>query len=359
MKKIIVALLTVVVIFLGISPTLTYAEEFDDYSAEISEQLDGILADYDIGFSADEMGDLSLEAIWDRLWGELSARLSAPMRILSSIFLVIVFGTFAKSAVKTSESIYDMIFVLTAVTVTVPQLMTVYDEILHTIELTGSFILVYVPILSAVSAVCGGFTTAGVCHVMLLFASEVIVKLSESYLLPILSVTSALGVTGSVFPSTSLESLVNFLKKTVTWGISITMTLFSGFVTLKCTLTGKADGAATKTAKMLVSGFIPIVGGAVSDAYTSVRGSFEVIGGTVGAAGIIGVVMLLLPQILEICAYRGVMWAGKAAADVFSTESMSKLLKCIDSGLAIAQSVMICYSVIFILCSAILMKTLY
>lgn len=357
MRKIIVTVLSLFLVLVSISAFAVHAEEYEDYGAEITEELDGLLADYDIDFNAADIDGLSFEALWDRLWGELSARLAAPLRILSSIFLVIVFGSVTRSAVKSSGDIYGMVCVMAAVAVIVPQLMNVYGEILRTIQVTGSFILVFVPILSAVSVACGNFTTAGVCHMLLLGASELIVKLSESYLLPILGVTAALGVTGSVFPSTSLNSLVDLLKKTVTWGISITMTLFSGFVTLKCTITGKADGAAAKTAKMLVSGFIPIVGGAVSDAYSTVKGSFEVIGGTVGAAGIIGVVMLLLPGILELCVYRAVMWVGKAVADVFSEEAMSKLLKSIDSGFAIAQSVLICYSVIFILCSAILMKT--
>lgn len=213
MRKIIVLVLSFFLVFSCISVFAANAEEYEDYGAEITEELDGLLADYDIDFNSADMDGLSFEALWDRLWGELSARLAAPMRILSSIFLVIVFGSVTRSAVKGSGDIYGMVCVMAAVTVIVPQLMNVYGEVLRTIQITGSFILVFVPILSAVSIACGGFTTAGVCHMLLLGASEIIVKLSESYLLPILGVTAALGVTGSVFPSTSLDSLVNLLKK--------------------------------------------------------------------------------------------------------------------------------------------------
>lgn len=357
MKKILIFLLSLLFVFAMISAKNAYAEENEDYGAEITDELNELLEDYNIGFGTDDIGELSFGDLWDKLWSELAARIAAPMRILASIFIVIVFSAVTKSAEKKSGDIYSMVCVMAAVTVTVPQLMTVYGEILHSIQLTGSFILVFVPIMSTVSAFCGGITTAGVCHMLLLGVSEVIVKLSESYLLPVLGVTAAMSVTGSIFPSSSLESLVELLKKAVTWGISITMTLFSGFVTLKCTITGKADGAAAKTAKMLVSNCIPIVGGAVSDAYSTVKGSFEVIGGTVGVAGIIGILMLLLPEILELFIYRGIMWIGKAAADVFSAEPISKLLKSLDSGFAIAQCVMISYSVIFILCTAILLST--
>ena len=357
MKKLIIVIISLMLVFCYVSPFSVCAAEEKDFYTEISAEIDDILSDYGIGIEAEDMENLSLSSLWDKLWDAVSARLAAPMRLLSGIFLVILFGTVAKSAIETTDEIYNMVCVISSSAVIIPQIIGVYEGILGTIQRTGGFILVFVPVMSVVSVACGGFTTAGVCHMLLLGASEVIVRLSESYLLPVLSVTASLGITGSVFPSTSLDSLVNLVKKTLTWIISVTMTLFSGFVTLKCTITGKADGAAAKTAKMLVSGFIPIVGGAVSDAYSTVKGSFEVISGTIGAAGMIAIIMLLLPSILELMVYRLVMWTGSAAAEVFSSDAMSKLLKSIDSGLAIAQCVLVCYCVIFILCSAILMKT--
>ena len=138
--------------------------------------------------------------------------------------------------------------------------------------------------------------------------------------------------------------------------MTIAMTLFTGFVTLKCTLTAKADGAATKTAKFMMSGFVPIVGSAVSDAYSTVRSSFDVIGGTVGTAGVFAVILILLPPVVEIVIFRFVMWIGAAAAEMFSSAALSKLLKGFDSGLAIAQSVLICYGLMFVLSTAILMQ---
>ncbi len=357
MRNIFVAVLPLLLICFCISPIVASAHETDDYTAEITEELDGILSDYDTGIEISDMEDLSIKTVWENIWNGFISRLSAPMKLMSSVFLVIVFAAVMKSAADTKDEIYNTVCVIASVIVILPQLTAVYGELLRSVQRMGGFISVYVPVLSGISVACGGFSTAGVCHMLLLAASEVIVRLSESYLLPILGITASMGAAGSIFPNTSLESIVNLLKKTVTWAISVTMTLFSGFVALKCTITGRADGAAVKTAKMLVSGFVPIVGGAVSDAYSTVKGSFEVIGGTVGVAGIIAIAVVIIPTLLELLVYRFVMWAGSAAADVFGSDSISKLLKCIDSGFAIAQCVLICYSVIFILCTAILMKT--
>lgn len=362
MKKAVVIFISIVLVFLNISSFSVYAEDSENPFSEISDELNNLLDDYDLGFEIDDISELSFGELAEQVKNSLVSRLDAPIRILCTVFLVIVFSTLMKSTgntglSKNSADIYNMVCVMAAVTVIVPQLLTIYNETLTAIQVGGSFILVFVPIFTAVSVACGGFTSAGVYHMMMLGASEFIVRLCGSYLLPILGVTAALAVTGSIFPNTSLDSIVNLLKKAVTWGISITMTLFTGFVSLKCTITGKTDGVTVKTAKMLVSGFIPIVGGAVSDAYSTVKGSFEVIGSTMGTAGIIAIVLIMLPKILEIFIYRVVMWIGSAAADIFSADSISKLLKGIDSGLAIAQSILVCYGVIFVICSAILMKT--
>lgn len=362
MKKTVVIFIAIVLIFAGISPFSALAEDTDNPFDEISQELDNLLDDYDLGFGIGDISELSFGELMGQVKNSLISRLDAPLKILCAVFLVIIFSTLMKSAgstalSKNSADIYSMVCVMTAVTVIVPQLLTVYGETLTAIQAGGNFILVFVPIFTAVSAACGGFSSAGAYHIMMLGASEFIVRLSESCLMPILSVTVALAVTGSVFPNTSLDSIVNLLKKSLTWVISVTMTLFTGFVSLKCTITGKADGVAAKTTKMIVSGFVPIVGGAVSDAYSTVKGSFEVISSTMGAAGIIAIALIMLPKILEIAVYRAVMWIGSAMADVFSAGSISKLLKGIDSGLAVAQCVLVCYGVIFVICSAILMKT--
>jgi stage III sporulation protein AE len=173
---------------------------------------------------------------------------------------------------------------------------------------------------------------------------------------PVLGLTAVLAVSGSVFPNSSGEAFLGLIKKVVTWGMTVVMTLFTGFVTLKCSLAAKADGVATKTAKFMISGFVPVVGSAVSDAYSTVRGSFDVIGGTVGTAGIFAVLLIMLEPAAEIVLFRLVMWIGTAAAEMFSAEPVAKLLKGLDSGLAIAQSVMICYAVMFVISTAILIQ---
>lgn len=362
MRRVFIVMITVIIVFITVSPLGAYADEYYDAGAEITQDIDDALADFDLGIGYDDISDLSLNDITQLLRDKILSRTAGPLRMLTAVMLTVILTAVINSSAGsvlsgTSGELYNMVSVIAAVTVMAPQLLEVCESTLTDIEICGDFILVFVPVFSGVALLSGSLTSAGVYHALILGASEMIIKLSESYLLPVIGISAALAISGSVFPHSSVDSISALLKKTVTWTVSIVMSLFTGFVTLKCSITGKADGAAAKTAKMLISGTIPIVGGAVSDAYSTVKGSFEVIGGTVGAAGIVAIILMVLPKVIELFMYRAVMWAGAAVADVFSLTSVSKLLRSFDSGLSIAQCVLVSYSLMFMISSAILAQT--
>lgn len=361
MKKIFI-IIAAVLTFLSVSPLDCAAEDFSAQQSEMVEQVDELLEEYDLGGSADDLSGLSFGEIWAKVRESFAERVNAPAKMLGTLLIVVVFTAVVQSAGESmlsqspTSSLYSMICVLTAVTVITPQLLTVYSRTMTAITRTGGFISVFVPIFAAMTAVSGGLTSGGAYNVLILAASEAVVQLSVQFLAPLLSAATILAITGSAFPNASLDSISALLKKLVTWGLTVVMTLFTGFVSMKCTLSAKADGVATKAAKLMISGFVPVVGGAVSDAYATVRSSFDVIRTTVGAAGTVAIVLIMLPPILELLLFRAVMWIGAAAADVFSAAQLSKLMKGVDSALAIAQSVLVCYSVIFVICTGILMN---
>ena len=362
MKRFLVAFCTIVVMFFLCAPVTAHADEADDLHSEMSQEIDDVLESFDLGISVDSVSDLSFTELCIVLKEKTLCRLEAPVHLLMMLLVVIVLTASMKSIAGgaltgTSGELYSMVSVLSAVAVTEPQLLEVYSGMLEDITLCGDFILVFIPVFSAIAAICGGLTSAGAYHMLMLGASEMIVQLSDTYLLPLLGTFTALAAAGSVFPENSLESVASMLKKLSTWVITLTMTLFTGFLTLKCSITSKADTAVTKTVKMVVSGAVPIVGGAVSDAFGSVRGSFEVLFSTAGGAGIVGISLIVLPKIIEIFAYRAVMWVGSAAAEIFSADAPAKLLKSFDSALAVAQCVLICYLLMFVVSSAILCRS--
>lgn len=360
MKKIFFRIILFAILFVIANPIMAFAE-YTDSQSEITQQINDIMSDYDINYTYDDIQDISFNGLLDAIVNTIKSRISAPLKVLNTLIIVILFTSITKSVGESifsgqNASLYNMICVITAITVIMPQLFVIYNLSLETVERVGKFILVFVPVFVGTTVIAGGITTAGIYNILILAASELIVNLSDSFLIPIVSLTTVIAVSGSVFSNVSMDSIIAFLKKVITWSMTVTMTLFTGFVSMKCTLGGKADGVASKTARFLISGTVPVVGSAVSDAYATVKSSFDVIQGTIGTLGIVAMILIISPPIVELLIFRIVMWFGTMMSELFSVEPLVRLMKGIDSGLAVTQSVLVCHSVMFILCTGILMK---
>lgn len=70
---------------------------------------------------------------------------------------------------------------------------------------------------------------------------------------------------------------------------------FVGLLSIKGLLAGAADSAVAKGAKFLIGSFVPVVGGAVSDALGSIVSSLSLVRGATGAFGILAVLLIALP----------------------------------------------------------------
>lgn len=362
MKKIILSVIMMLTISFLCVPCTAHAEESGMSEQAIGQEVDGILYDNDADLTYSEVKDISFGGIIGKITAGVKDRLTAPAKMLKAVLIAVILAGVLKCIGESSftegrnSGIYSIVCVILIMSSVMPPLAEVLGDALEAVRRTGRFVEVFVPVFTGITIASGNITTAGTYNIAVIGASEVIVRLSEAFLMPAVCIMAALGTAGSVFPGASLESISQFMKKTVTWAMSITMTLFICFVTMKCDLGGKADGVAAKTARMVISGSVPVVGGAVSDAYSTVKSGFGVIHGTVGTAGVFAVILMIAPPVIEIAVYRFVMWAGASFGETVSAAPLVKVMKSIDSGLAVTQSVLICYGVILVLCTGILVR---
>ncbi len=365
MKRLIKIILMIILsLYLSALFSLTAYAESNSSSEEISSQVNDILYDYNAEYTYEDMEDLSLSGLISAVIGRFSDRLQAPFRLLGTILISIVFSSFMLNTADTvlsdnsSQRLYSVICVVTSAAAIIPTIITVYENSTQALERGSEFMLAFVPVYAGLAMASGSIVSSGIYNTLTLAGAELIVQLSAAVIMPLAAMTAALSITGSVFTTPSVDGITAFIRKLVTWGLTISMTLFSGFVSMKSTLGNTVDGFAAKSVKFVVSGLVPIAGSAVTDAYSTVKGSFEVMKCTAGTAGTVTAVLLMLPPILEVLAFRFVLTAGASAAELFSVKPLEKLLKGLDSGLAMILSVLVCFSVLFVISTAILMRTL-
>lgn len=149
--------------------------------------------------------------------------------------------------------------------------------------------------------------------------------------------------------------MLRLSRKCTTWILGLLMTVFLGVLSMQNWLGSSVDTAASKTTKYVIANFVPVVGSAVSDAYTTVRSSLQMLRSTTGVVGMVSLCVLFLPPLVQLLLYRGVVAIGAAAAELFGTRSLLRLLRGTQQALAIAFALLVCFGVMFVVSTAIAM----
>ena len=304
------------------------------------------------------LSSFSFQNMLDELLRKSFDAASTPLRVFGLLLGVILISAIAQSMQNGRESvktIYEMICVLCAVGVLITPLSNVILMTTQRLEASAGFMLNFSVIFASVLTVCGGLTTAVAYQTAILGACEIAMQLAVHIMLPVLTMGLALSIVDAVNPAISLDGLVKLLHKCTVWLLGLLMSIFLGILSLQ-SMTGVAtDKLASKTTKFVVSNFIPFVGGAVSDAYSTVMGSMGVLKTTTGMIGIISVVSIFLPVLLELVIYRFLTALSGVIAEIFAVERLSRLLKSVERILAATFSIAVSFSVIFVTSTAILL----
>ena len=91
-------------------------------------------------------------------------------------------------------------------------------------------------------------------------------------------------------------------------------------------LIARADSLAMKGVKYAVGSLIPVAGGAVSGTLGSVTAGVELLRGATGICGVILVALLLLPTLVHLLLFRGMLNLAKTVAALLGCDGEGRLL---------------------------------
>jgi hypothetical protein len=220
-------------------------------------------------------------------------------------------------------------------------------------DLMGSMI----PTAAVIWAMGGNITTASAGSSTLYVFLSVCEKLCSGAVLPVSLVLTVIALGAAVSPDVKLCGISGAVKKTYNFVVGLVMTLLVSVLGLQTTLTGAADGIGAKTAKLVSSTVIPVVGGSVGDTLKSVAVGVEYIKSVFGISSIVFILFLVLPTFLGLLLSRAVLIAVGAIADMLGCESECRLLGEIGNIYGCMLGVVAMSSVMFILGLAIFVKS--
>ena len=352
-----------------------YAEESSASSSALAEEsgseqvVDSL--DWDIQSMLEELGlsvsdptqvqeKFTFSTMWNVFSNYIGDRIERPLQMLAGLLTVIIFsallqGLYQGNMRAGTETVFEFICTLAAVAVLSEPLCTSFSSVEQTLESGSEFMTLFVPVFAGILA-AGGTVGSALCYQTGVIAlADGVIQLICHVLLPLCTMVFALAIVDAVSPSVSVGGLLHMTKRTTTWVLGLIMTIFLGVLSMQSWVNGSVDTAAAKTTKYVISNFVPVVGSAVSDAYTTVRSSLQILRNTTGVIGMMALCILFLPPLVQLLLYRAVVGIGAALAEILGTKRLLRLLQGTQQALAIAFALLVCFGIMFVVATAIAM----
>ncbi len=187
------------------------------------------------------------------------------------------------------------------------------------------------PVICAMYAMGGNVSGALIHNYGLIVFLSVLENICIISLEAIVGVCMGLTLASSFIGGANLLPLSNAVKKAFTFFIGMVMLIFTTVISTQTLLASKADTLSAKTAKMLATQIIPVVGGTIGETLRTAGASIEYLRSNVGVVLIVIFLIMILPTLISIALYRLGFIVSNAFAGLLGCERESKILLEISS----------------------------
>ena len=159
-------------------------------------------------------------------------------------------------------------------------------------------------VLTGAMAATGGVSASAALYVGTAFFDAVLTAAVTAVFLPMLWMLLALSIARVAVGESILVKFRDLLKWLMEWALKLSLYLFTGYMAVTGVVSGTADAAAGKAARIAISGAVPVVGGILSDAADAVLLSAAALGSGAGMWGILTVIAMFCAPAVKIgCQY--------------------------------------------------------
>lgn len=216
--------------------------------------------------------------------------------ILSVIFLMSLITLPSQSA---DNDIIEFLTVLIVIVITVSRFSDIINVSLSVIRASTNFLLAYIPIFAVLIAVSGNAATALSYNTFLIGVSQAFSGFLSLFARKILGVYFALAIGFSLNNNVSLNRFVSSFSKTASLLIGFISSLFASFLTVKSVFSVNIDTVSAKGIRFMLSSSIPVVGSAISDAYSTLLGSIGVVKSSAAIVAVAVSLIINLPVLFK------------------------------------------------------------
>lgn len=284
----------------------------------------------------------AITRLFSRIKRELEEGARAELRALAQIIAIAALCS-AAEAICTDKKASELISMCACAAVTlctVGSLDALISQMRSSMSVLNDYSRAAMPAVFTAAAASGAMLSSGAKYAAVCLCLDIIMELTQKLTIPLIYAFLALCVCRSVFPNAVIGAAVNFTR----W-LAVTVMTFltigaSAYIGLVSALTGSADAAAVKAAKTVISSALPVVGGIISDAASTVLASAAVIKSSAGVFALIGVCALCVAPFAAIGVKLLAFKLCAAVASALEGSRLASLLGDIAAALGMMMGVL-------------------
>ena len=228
------------------------------------------------------------------------------------------------------KSVSNLMNAVSTLSVCIVIILPIVKCIKHSSNIINSsakFMMCYIPVMTGLLVSSGQVASGTSYYYLMVGIGEMIIQLSSDILSRMLCIFLALSVVSSISPKLNMSSMCDFINQGVKWVLGFVMSIFTSLLTIKTIIGTSADNISTKTAKLFLNNLVPIVGGALSDAFTTVQSCVKLLKSGIGAFAIIAVGFIFIPVILECLVWVLCLSLCVSIGDVLGISQLTSVVK--------------------------------
>lgn len=357
MKRIFILIFSIIAIFLF---------SFTAYCVDTAEEIKSDISDRFFGSLDSEVNDILEDNGLDTLDSEkifssgaeniakffsetLKDKLKGAAGWFFLLLCILMILSVVSSAFDFSSSGdgFSLLCVIIICIVTVEKISYFVNCTVSAVMLNGKLMLSFIPVFTLLISLSGNPSGALTYSSFLLFFCELMSAFISELFISLVGMYFALSLSFSFNANVNLNRFVNSVNRVVNLILGFSASMFTGFLSLKNILAYSTDSLSVKGVKFLLGSLVPVIGSSLSEAYSTVLASINLMKGSLGVLGIFAVTLINIPALTEGVIYYVMMALLSCFAEILGLYRASETLRCLSSCVKIL--LLICLFQVFIL----------
>lgn len=323
------------------------------------EELSAIGVD---GIDLDQLSKVSAATVITEILRNFTEKLPSILGVFFAMLAIMMIAAFVNSmklslGEQPAGGVINLVSILCIIGIVITPVISCIASAATVIGGGAYFMLGCIPVMVGF-LIAGGQTASGTSFSgILLILCNGISFLASHCIVPVLHIFLGFSVVSCISPNLNFNGICKSFYTAVKWILGFGMTIFSGLLTMQGLLGGAVDVTTNKSLRFVVSSFVPVVGSALGEAMGTVHSCAKVLKSGVGAFGILAIVFIFLPILIQCVMWLLSLSIAAGIGDLFELKEVSGLLRAVSKVLSMLIAILLCCAVMLVISLEIVMMT--